>query len=547
MSIRNIVPHLLLALITLPSCGGETNDRDATHDSGADTTEDTKPNEGRDGGSKDDGDDTKQADASNTSNDADDTNEHAQDGGTVAPDASDVPDETSDPDQTNVNEPEDDGGVDPDEPDESSDAQRTSFFLPTTEPDNTVAPRVEIDAQGGIHTVYPAYAGGGAYYSYCAQDCNSTDAFEVVQFPSDETVVNAMVALTSDGKPRVLLSMFTKAVFAACDNDCTDQDNWSSGEILNYRDEGQIDREISGEALALDPDGNPHFISHTYRAYLGIGQEKQLSHHHACVAADCTDVSNWTEGVIATQTWEESQLEFDAEGTAHLAFVAIVESENQPTTRIAAYAACEDDCNKEESWSSSGLITAYTDQYEAFNLTSSLAMALTSQGKPRLIVLGKSAEGEKNLAYFECDDNCTGEGSGWVGSIISTSPDVNVGLDLALDAQDRPRFVHTLDYSIAFAWCDSLPCSDADAGWDLEWVEVSGDIPTDDIILFPNCTVAAWFLHSPFLALDGSGNPYVGYQARDVSGGVSNPDPFDQDCVAGTDMTLTRMTQMVLE
>src|SRR4051812_24430692 len=40
------------------------------------------------------------------------------------------------------------------------------FFLPTGVPDNTTAPSIEIDAQGGIHALYPAYAGGDAYYAY---------------------------------------------------------------------------------------------------------------------------------------------------------------------------------------------------------------------------------------------------------------------------------------------------------------------------------------------------------------------------------------------
>ncbi len=131
--------------------------------------------------------------------------------------------------------------------------------------------------------------------------------------------------------------------------------------------------------------------------------------------------------------------------------------------------------------------------------------------------------------------------------MLSNHEDIQVGLDLALDANDHPRFVHTLNYNIALAQCDDLPCSDADSEWKMSWVEVSGNIPKDNIILFPNCTVAAWFLHSPSMVLDQDGNPYVGYQARDVSGGVSNPDPLEQDCVAGTDMTLTRMTQMELE
>ncbi len=422
MSLRNIAPHLLFALLALPSCVTETNDGDSTHESDAGTKDDSDSIEnGRDGGTKDDSDDdsddrsddtdeSDDSDETDDSDEADDSDDRSEDAG-VADESDDTDDsdqsDDSEPDAGAVatddsdDEPEADGGS---EQDELYEAETTSYFMPTTEPENTVAPRIEIDAQGGIHSIYPAYAGGGAFYSYCAGDCDETDAFNVVFFETDETVANAMVALTSDGKPRVLLSMYNKAAYATCDDNCTELDNWTIGEILNYNGEGAIKKEISGEALALDPQGNPHFISHTYRALLGIGQQEQLTHHHACVDGDCTVAENWTAVEIATQTWEESQLEFDANGTPHLAFVAIVENENEPTTRIAAYGTCTSDCDNPDNWLTAGLVEAYTDQYEAFNLTSSLALSLTKSGKPRVVVLGKSSEGEKNLTYYECDE-----------------------------------------------------------------------------------------------------------------------------------------------
>ena len=48
------------------------------------------------------------------------------------------------------------------------------------------------------------------------------------------------------------------------------------------------------------------------------------------------------------------------------------------------------------------------------------------------------------------------------------------------------------------------------------------------------------------IALDASGHARVGYQARDISGGWSNPNPeTEPDCVAGTDMTWSRLAIMV--
>jgi hypothetical protein len=64
------------------------------------------------------------------------------------------------------------------------------FWLPTGEVDNTSAPTVEIDARGGVHSVYPAYAGGRAYYSYCPNDCADPEKMKVVRFNTEESIHN---------------------------------------------------------------------------------------------------------------------------------------------------------------------------------------------------------------------------------------------------------------------------------------------------------------------------------------------------------------------
>lgn len=147
------------------------------------------------------------------------------------------------------------------------------------------------------------------------------------------------------------------------------------------------------------------------------------------------------------------------------------------------------------------------------------------------------------ISYFACDADCTGDH--WRGSVLSDHDKLGAGIDLALDANDHPRFAHTLDYNIALAYCDEADCTADNAKWDLSKVEYSADMKPDQIFLYENCNVAAWFLHSPSLALTKDGRPRVGYQARDISGGFKNPDPANKpDCVAGTDMTWSRMAIM---
>lgn len=141
--------------------------------------------------------------------------------------------------------------------------------------------------------------------------------------------------------------------------------------------------------------------------------------------------------------------------------------------------------------------------------------------------------------YAYCPSNCESEKDVSVVR-LETQGTVSNAM-LALDANGKPRIVYTLDYNIGLLRCDAASCTGAEAPWDLDVVELSTDLPKDDIFLYPNCTVGAWFLHSPSIALTPSGLPRVGYQARDISGGWTTTDPTKPACTAGTDMTLSRL------
>lgn len=415
---------------------------------------------------------------------------------------------------------------------DSPDALR--FFLPTGEPDNTSAPSLEVDAKGGLHAVYPAYAGGNAYYAYCSANCSGQDDVKVVPFETEGTVANAMLALTADGHPRVLLSSFQKVYWASCDANCTTEAGWTVSEILDHGS----DREISGEALALDPDGHPRFLMHTYRAYLGIGQKPPKTWYVTC-DDDCDDPASWTYSEIAQEIWEGTALRFDANGVAHIATVINFNEGDNAGEKLSAYLECDGACTTEDDWNGIGFIKPYESDIEAVSVHPTVSLALTSAGAPRVAVLGEDADGKKNIIYFECDDDCTNDH--WLGTVVSNHDLIDAGLDLALDRDDHPRLAYTLDYNIGLAYCDDEHCGGPDGNWNLTPIELGSDIPPDEIFLWENCTVAAWFLHSPSVALTSDGKPRVGYQARDISGGFDLPDPTKPSCTAGTDMTWSRV------
>lgn len=417
-------------------------------------------------------------------------------------------------------------------------ATSAKFFLPTGEPDNTSAPTVEIDAKGGIHAVYPAFAGGDAYYAYCPADCAGSEQVKVVHLGTEGgSVANAMLALDASGAPHVLLGAAQAVYYAHPTGDAADQGSWKTTKVLQH--DGA--REVTGEAFALDPQGRPRFLMHTYVAYLGVGQKAPETHYVTCDAG-CDDASSWTQARISTEMWQSAHLRFDKEGRAKVAAVVRTGmSESSSGKDTGAYLECASDCTSEASWKGIGFGLAYSSSLEAVTMKPAIALALTKTGAPRVLFMGREEEtsNKRFILYFECDADCTNDN--WKATKVADSDRIGAGIDLALDAADHPRFVYTANYNIGLVYCDSPSCAGADAKWDVTKVEAGSDMPPDQIFLWPNCTVGAWFLHSPSIALTADGRPRIGYQARDISGGVKNPDRTKPACTAGTDMTWSRL------
>lgn len=437
--------------------------------------------------------------------------------------------------------PTSDAGANNDSGANDAGAKGVHFFLPTVEPDNTSAPTVEVDSAGNTHSVFPAYAGGDAYYSFCANDgtCKDSASAKVVHFQTDGTVANAMLALTKDGKPRILLSSFSKIYWGACDQNCTERQNWTFASILDH----QGKRQVTGEALALDGEGRPRFLMHTYRALWGIGQQAPEEIFARCDAG-CETPESWNYSVIEQEIWEGSHLRFDAQGRPHVATTVIPFEGTSPKDPMTAYLHCDAaDCTALGSFRGIGFVAPYESMTEAISMTPAVSLALTKAGAPRIALIGKSQAGKKQLLYFACNSNCK-EAASWSGTLLTEHDVLGAGVDLALDANDHPRLVYTFNYNILLRFCDSNDCTVENAGWDDALVEAASNIPPDKIFLWENCTIGAWFLHDPSIALTSQGIPRVGYQARDISGGFTRPDPTKPGCTPGTDMTFARLALM---
>ncbi|WNG34038.1 hypothetical protein F0U61_10605 [Archangium violaceum] len=416
----------------------------------------------------------------------------------------------------------------------SSDA--THFFLPTKTGDNTAAPSLAVDGAGGVHTVYPTYAGGGAYYAYCANGCQRASDISVVRFETEGTVANVALTLNAQGKPRVLMSAYAKVYYASCDSNCTDQSGWKVTPIIEHSGK----KEVTGPAFALDPQGRPRFLLHTHITYAGIGQGEPRTEYVTC-DTNCHDPSAWKAYPIAEQIWHRTRLRFNAEGQPRLGTIVRLPDASVGFRDYGTYVECHGDCTQDDAWEGVALVEAYADENEAVTLKPSISLDLTSSGAPRLLVLAAGAGSKKQLLYMSCDQQCKTGDQNWTRQLVSENAEITDGVDLALDAQGHPRAVYSLDYNIMLASCDAANCAAADAKWTPQVVEAANNMKADEIFLYENCTVGTWFLHTPSLVLTREGGARIGYQSRDVSGGWIKKDPNGPDCVAGTDMTWSRL------
>ena len=265
------------------------------------------------------------------------------------------------------------------------DPSRGAFFLPTTVPDNTSAPAVAVDASGGIHAAYPAFAGGGAYYAHCSAGCRGPEDVRVLRFDTEGTVSNAMIALDASGRPQVLLAAYESVTYAVCDGDCTKREGWGASRILDHGG----DRDVTGRAFALDQQGRPRFLMHTTVAYLGVGQKPPATHWVSC-DQDCLSPGSWNDAVIADQIWRSSSLTIDAAGRAHVGAVAMVLPDGQgaSTELVGAYATCAGGCDASGAWLGQGLHAAYENPLDAIAIAPAVSLALTRTGAPRLALMG---------------------------------------------------------------------------------------------------------------------------------------------------------------
>jgi hypothetical protein len=191
----------------------------------------------------------------------------------------------------------------------------------------------------------------------------------------------------------------------------------------------------------------------------------------------------------------DADIAVDGNGGVHVAFKTFVSGVEHPT---AYYGYCSGGCTADAGWS----YVSFGDQVDEVELE------LTADGRPRVLVRW-TQEGHTNdeFVYFECDANCTGEGT-WSGVIVLKGSighvfeKDNPQRAFALDPQGRPRFVYTNAWGagkpegVFYVHCDSN-CADPDQA---QWFETR---------ITPDEQYKSETMDFPSLAFTSDGRPRV--------------------------------------
>jgi hypothetical protein len=179
---------------------------------------------------------------------------------------------------------------------------------------------------------------------------------------------------------------------------------------------------------------------------------------------------------FADPAWKTSNaaIKVDGQGGIHMAYYyyepeySATEDSRPPTSAVYRYCAAQ--CDQERRW----------DEIKLLRSVNEVQLAVTSTGKPRLLIRAdRDSNGKDEYLYTACDSDCTSTG-GWetVEVLESGDPylwqlydDGQPQRSFALDPLDRPRFVY-MDYNYSiepdrygtyYLYCDA-GCLDG-ANW----------------------------------------------------------------------------------
>ncbi|MDQ3459827.1 MAG: Ig domain-containing protein [Deinococcota bacterium] len=385
----------------------------------------------------------------------------------------------------------------------------STFFLPFVQMGDTIynteAPKVAVDAAGGVHVAHDFASASDdhpMFYGYCPGDCTEASRFTLVALGARESAFEVNLVLDPQGRPRMLWDVYQAFRYAECNANCTDASAWTLTTIPT----GQDLTETSKRLLALDAQGRPRFV-YTYK---NSHIEAENGTFYVYCDASCTDGANWRRLRLSPYVLQRPMLALTPAGQPRLAFYDYYEVNGQDVPFVG-YLECNAGCDNAAGWTETPLFALEPT-------VGTFAMKLDAAGRPRMVLYTGDLDAERGLAgkalyYIWCNTSCS-NGDNWDGYQLGFGQDQGMDVDLALDGQNRPRLVFDgAGTGGVYAWC-SADCEASGSSWQSLVFDSGGEVdkswPVDPST---GCAFAGWTLVDYLLALDSAGNPRIGYEA----------------------------------
>ncbi len=382
----------------------------------------------------------------------------------------------------------------------------------------TTSSAMAVDASGGMHIAYVAYASMSekppAYYAYCAAPSNCVDPSSWQRVTLGGNVEEVQIALTAAGHPRLLYRSVRENfdardyVYAACDANCTQPEQWSQTAVAATTYVNAMDWDLPQRSFALDAFGRPRFVYYTG----GLGDPRKGAFYAACDSG-CTEVSNWSETRIDRYTgndyeiFQQPVLAITKQGQPRV-LAHIIAGENEGIH----YLSCDAGCDATHKWERVFLMARGYGPLAAWDLE------LDATDRPRVAIYQEGGDNDTGdvLIYGWCQSNCLNEAE-WRGRSAGLPRNDGETPDLELDAHGKPRIAYhqANGKGLGLAWCDAN-CETADGVWQSRIIESSGALDATFPLPVPNgCDQAAWSGGlRPSLALDARGDLRIGSDAQ---------------------------------
>lgn len=385
-------------------------------------------------------------------------------------------------------------------------------------------------AATGLQAAFIGFGTGNGntlYYAACSNDsCERSADWRTVSLKLPQAL-KAQLALTPDGKPRILGAGWSPAqangtdyYFAQCDQDCLNADNWRIGKIAStadgvmsnlYRDR------LPERTFAIDENGNPRFM--VSDSNYAVEPDHYGGFYLSC-DGDCTNSSSWTETNLANQVGYNSEsfsypvLALSPGGGARvIASVYAFDEKGNDLEDGLYYYECDESCQSRANWKRTRVISQGNGSYP----NPTWSMEVTSDGRPRVALFtgyGADIEGlDRKLLYIYCDDDCTKpEGENWFGYPLGLGDSIGESPDIKLDAAGLPHIAFTTkNFEIGYASC-TAGCEDSNsASWTSDFAERSAAAAADRPTAIPyTCDGEIWSGMEPSLTLVAD-MPVIGY------------------------------------